>query len=179
MSTIEISPLSHSWWLPVIHGLFAIIFGIIALFLPLDAAIIFAWIAGILILGEGIVSLIAAFSKNANMSRNLLFFYAICSIFIGLIAIVNPLAMAGTLLLLLAIWLVLSGTYRIVSAFQSKKFIRSNWFLIIGGLLAIVVGIMLVAQPLTGIIITTIWFGVTTICYGIFQIVTGLQLRKS
>ncbi len=179
MSAIEITPLPHSWWLPVIHGLFAITFGIVALFLPLDAAVIFAWIAGILILGEGIVALISAFSRNTSMSRNLLFFYAICSVFIGLIAIVNPLAMAGTLLLLLAIWLVLSGTYRIISAIKIKKLIRDTWFLIISGLLAIAVGIMLVAQPLTGIIITTVWFGITTICYGVFQIVTGFQLRKN
>lgn len=179
MSTIEITSLPHSWWLPVIHGLFAIIFGVIALFLPLDAAIIFAWIAGILLLGEGIVSLIAAFSRNANMSRNLLFFYAICSIFIGLIAIVNPLAMAGSLLLLLAIWLILSGMYRIISAIRTKKFAGNTWFMILGGLLAIAVGMMLIVQPLTGIIFTTIWFGIITIFYGIFQIATGYQLRKN
>lgn len=179
MSTIEISSFSSRWFLPVIYGIIAILLGCFVLFAPLDTAVTLAWAAGILALGEGIVSLTTAFSRNIKMSRNLLFFYAICSIFLGIIAILNPAAVIDTLLLFFAAWLIISGSYRIIYAILSKKASHHIWPAIISSLIAIAAGIMLALQPVTGIIIATIWIGLTAIIYGILQILSGLQLRKA
>lgn len=47
------------------------------------------------------------------------------------------------------------------------------------GILALSEGIvLLIAQPLIGMIITTIWIGAIVLVYDIFQIMAGIQLRK-
>ncbi|WAW09418.1 DUF308 domain-containing protein [Oxalobacter vibrioformis] len=178
MSTLEMSPISRSWWLLVVYGIAAIFFGIVALASPLGAAVAMAWVIGILALGEGVASLIAAFSKNISLSKGWLLFYAVCSILFGLVTIMNPEAVASMLLIFFAVWLIIAGIYRIVFAIQARKRLEGEWMLIVSGVLAIVLGAMLIAQPLTGMIITTIWIGAMVLVYGIFQIMAGIQLRK-
>lgn len=178
MSTLEISPISRSWWLLVVYGIAAILFGIVTLASPLNAAIAIAWMIGVLALGEGIISLIAVFSKNVSVPKGWLIFYAVCSILFGLATIMNPGAVAGMLLMFFAVWLIIAGIYRIIFAIQARKRIEGEWMLIVSGVLAIVLGVMLIAQPLTGMVITTIWIGAMVLVYGIFQIMAGVQLRK-
>lgn len=178
MNSQEILPISRSWWLLVVYGIAAILFGIVALTSPLRAAMAIAWVIGILALGEGLVSLAAVFFKNISISKGWLLFYAVASILFGLITIINPAVTASVLLIFFAVWLIIAGIYRIVFAIQARKRIQSEWMLIISGVLAIVLGGMMIAQPITGIIVTTIWIGAMAVVYGIFQIIAGLYLRK-
>lgn len=178
MNTIEISPMSNSWWMLVVYGVVAVLFGITALVSPLDAALALTWVIGLLALGEGVVSLVALFSRNFPIAKGWLFFYAVCSILFGVFTIVNPLEMASVMLIFFALWLILAGIYRIAFAIQARKHIQGEWMIIISAVLAIIIGIMLLAQPITGMIITTIWIGAMVLVYGIFQIMAGLRLRR-
>lgn len=172
-----IDGIARAWWVLLLYGVVAILFGLMAIASPVSAAAALAWSLGVMALVEGVVNIVALFDRRTT-SRGWLAFYAITSILFGGLAIANPLAMASALLLFLAAWLVVGGIYRILFAIRVRKVIEGEWLLIVSGLLAIVLGLLFAANPLTGIVVTTLWFGVGALFYGAFQVFVALRLRK-
>lgn len=170
--------IGRSWWIVLLYGIAAVIFGLLAIRSPVAAAGALTWIAGVLALVDGVIGLVALFGRDHQVSRGWLAFYAVVSILFGILALANPIAMAGALILLLAAWLIVGGIYRIVFAIQVRKVIDGEWLLILSGLLSIVLGILFVANPLTGVYVTALWIGICAIVFGAVQIFGAFKLRK-
>lgn len=181
-SELSSSPLLRSvgrhWWVLLLYGIVSIIFGLIAVTHPLAAAAAIAWGTGILALIEAGISLVALFTNGGSISKGWLALYTILSFIFGALALTNPLAMAGAMIFLLAAWLIVAGVYRIVFAIQVRKAIEGEWLLIVSGLLAIVLGILFAINPLSGMVVTTLWIGVCALIYGVFQLFVAFKVRR-
>jgi len=178
MNSPFVAELARHWWLMVIYGVVAIVFGIYTLALPAASGIGLAWAFGVMAVAEGLVSLAALVGGNARVPRGWLALYAIVSIAFGVLAIMQPLAVAGTLLMFLAAWLVVGGIWRIVFAIRVRKWIPNEWALILGGAIAVVLGLLFVAYPAAGLVTVMIWIGAAALVYGVLQVIAGLRLRK-
>lgn len=173
-----LSLLARSWWVLLIYGLLAALFGLYALTRPLGAAMAMTWALGVLALAEGLLGLFALFDKNSAAPKGWLALYAILSLLFGVLAVFNPVSMAGSLVLVLAAWLIVGGIFRIVFAIRVRKLISNEWLLILSGALSIVLGVLMAMNPLAGLVVTTLWIGALFLVYGVFQIVGAFRLRK-
>ena len=95
MMGTQVKGLARAWGVLVFYGIIAVLFGIFAIFTPLAAAMSLVWALGLMALVEGIVSVVALFQRNAAVSRGWLLLYAIASVVFGILAISNPLEVAG------------------------------------------------------------------------------------
>lgn len=173
-----VSLLARSWWVLLLYGLVALVFGAVAILQPLAAATALAWAIGVMAVVEGVISLVALFGGNCGVSRGWLAVYALASLVFGVLAVINPLATASVLVLLLAVWLIVAGIHRIVFAVRVRRHIQGEWLLILSGVLAIVLGALLVANPLAGVAVTTLWIGIGSLIYGVLQVVVAFRLRR-
>jgi len=171
------SSLGRSWWVLLLYGVLGVLFGLIAVTRPVAAAAALAWALGVMALAEGLVSLLALFDKQVAISKAWLALYAVVSIVFGLLTVFNPVATAGILLLFLAAWLIVAGVYRIVFAIRVRKQIRGEWLIALSGLLAIVLGVLFILNPASGLAVTTIWIGAAAIVYGVVQIIAAFRVR--
>ncbi|MDR1075063.1 MAG: DUF308 domain-containing protein [Xanthomonadaceae bacterium] len=178
MNNNPFAELARSWWVPVFYGVIAILFGIVAVFAPLLAAWSMVFAIGLLALVEGLVSLFALFDKSSTIFKGWLTFYAITSILFGIIAMLNPAAMATVMVIFLAAWLVIAGIYRIIVAIQIRKAIRGEWLIILSGVLILLLGILFAIWPDSGLIVMTVWVGVLVLICGVLQVMAGFRLRK-
>lgn len=169
--------IGRSWWVLLLYGILGVIFGLFALARPLAAATAMVWALGVLALAEGVVSLFAAFSNKVAVSKGWVLLYAVVSILFGIMAVANPVSMAGTLLLFLAAWLVVAGVYRIIFAIRVRKEIKGEWLIALSGVLSIVLGILFVLSPMTGLVVTALWIGAGALIYGVLQIAAAFKLR--
>jgi uncharacterized membrane protein HdeD (DUF308 family) len=170
--------LGRNWWVFVLYGAIAIVFGAFAMIRPLAAAFALAWACGVMALAEAVITVFALFDRNVDVSRGWLMIYALASLAFGLLAVINPLATAGALLMLLAAWLLVGGIYRIVFAIRVRKAIEGEWLIALSGVLAIVLGVLFMLSPLAGLLVTTIWIGAAALVYGVLQIIAGFRLRR-
>lgn len=170
--------LGRHWWVLVLYGVLAGLFGLFALISPLAAAIALAWACGVMALAEGVVSLMALFQREGRPSRGWLALYAIVSLLFGLLAVTDPAAVAGVLLLFVAAWLIVGGIHRLAMAWHVRRHARGEWLFALSGALAIALGVMFAWRPLTGLVVTTLWIGAGALIYGIVQIIAGLRLRR-
>lgn len=169
--------LSRNWWVLIIYGVIAILFSIAALTAPLSTAISVAWAIGLFALLEGVITIVSLLTNRIVVSKGWLFGYGVISIIFGVLALYNPAATASILMIFLAVWLIIGGIYRILFAIQVRNQIQGEWMIILSGVLAIILGALLMAQPIVGLVITTIWLGAIVLMYGILQIYAGVKLR--
>lgn len=170
--------LARNWWAMALRGLFAVIFGIVAIVWPgltLSALII---IFGAYALVDGVFAIVSAIRRAGEYSRWwMLLIEGVIGVGAGIIAIVWPGLTALALLYIIAFWAILTGAFEITAAIRLRREIETEWFLGLGGLLSILFGIILIIFPGSGALALTWLIGAYAIIFGIALIVLGLRLR--
>lgn len=99
-------------------------------------------------------------------------------IILGIIALVDSIAVSIVSMLLFGWVLVVAGIVEAVQAFRHRK--ASHFFLhVLNAVFSIVVGVMLLRGPLVGSLVVTLLMASYFVVIGIFRIFTALTLRVS
>lgn len=148
MSPGAAAPMSRrSWWLVVLRGSAAILFGLVAIFWPGISLAALVTLFGAYALLDGAVTLLLALRLRALApGRGLLVATGIAGLAIGLISVLWPQATVTLLIYALAAWFVLFGLIAISHSLQMRKQI-ADWPVSRGGLLLLVIGLLLALFP--------------------------------
>jgi uncharacterized membrane protein HdeD (DUF308 family) len=144
--------LGSLWWFPLIRGILLIILGGYALFRPGMTIGALAQIIGIFVIANGILAIVAGIMKDIP-SRGWSIVRGVLEVLVGAFVFSNPIFVAGItatfLVYTLAVAAVLSGVLEIVAAIQDRKQIEGGGWLILGGGLTILFGVVLLVTPLS------------------------------
>ncbi len=167
------------WWVLLVRGIAAIIFGLIALFWPGLTAYAMLLTFGIFALVDGVMAIIAGFRRKGHDDNwwSWLLDGAL-SILIGIMAISWPVATALALVFWIAAWATVTGVMRIIAAIRLRHEIDGEWAMGLSGLLMVLWGILLVAMPASGILSLTWMFGIFTLLVGITMVVLAFRVKK-
>lgn len=174
-----IDRLQRIWWVFLLRGVAAIVFGIMAFVWPVLTLSVLVMLFGAYALVDGVFGLFDAIRDRARLVRIWpLVLESVLGIVVGLLTLLWPGVTALVLLMFIAVWAVLGGLLRIVLAFQIRHEITGEWFLIIGGVLSILFGALLFALPQVGLI-TLVWLvGIFAVAFGGLFVLLALRLRK-
>jgi uncharacterized membrane protein HdeD (DUF308 family) len=167
------------WWLTALRGVAAVVFGVLSLFWPAFSALTLVLVWGAYAFADGIFALGAAiFGKEATTgSRWWLAISGILGIATGLIAFFAPVFTAGVLLIFIAIWAIAIGVMSIIGAIQLRKEIEGEWLLVLGGVVAILFGILMFLQPAAGALAVVWMIATFAIIFGIDLIWLAFKLK--
>lgn len=171
--------MARSWWIHVLRGIGAIIFGVIALLWPDLTVGAMVIIFGVFAIADGIADIAGAFvfggvPGESRLIRGLL---GLVSIGAGIVALLWPDITALALLYVVAIWAIMIGVGEIVAAIRLREVIEGEWLLGLGGLLAIVFGVIAIIFPGSGILALTWLVGAYAILFGITLVAVGFEVR--
>ena len=173
-----IHALAKNWWLEVLRGVAAIIFGFLALANPGIALVTLVLLWGIYALIDGVLAIAAAVMGGNPMPRWWLAIVGLAGIGAGVMTFVYPVITAFVLLIFIAVWAIVLGIFEIYGAIKLRKEIEGEWFLILSGALSVLFGLLLLARPGAGAL-AVIWIiGAYAIILGIIYVMFGLKLRK-
>ncbi|WP_373506083.1 HdeD family acid-resistance protein [Aestuariivirga sp.] len=171
--------LGKYWWLFLLRGIAAVIFGILAFVSPgiTLATLVLVW--GAYALADGIFSLIAAISgKTADEDRWMVGLQGAIGVIAGLIALVLPGATALGLLFAIAAWSLAIGVLQIVAAIKLRKEITGEFWLGLSGLLSILFAFFVIARPGAGAL-AVIWvIGAYALVFGVTLIAFAFRVKK-
>jgi len=169
----------RNWWIMALRGLFAVIFGLIALLAPRIALLAFIYVFAAYALIDGGVAVITAIQERELLYRwGWVLFEGILSILVGIIAFANPNLTAQALLYVIAVYAIITGVLEIAAAFALREFVSREWALALAGILSVVFGILLFIYPSAGIL-SILWLvGIYGIVFGVLFIVRAFQLRS-
>jgi uncharacterized membrane protein HdeD (DUF308 family) len=103
-------------------------------------------------------------------------FEGIAGILAGLIAIALPGLTVFVFVGLLAAWGIVSGALMLRAAFDVATD-HGRWWLVLGGIVSIIFGIVLITAPVFGALAVTWWVGAYATFFGASLLAAAYQLR--
>jgi uncharacterized membrane protein HdeD (DUF308 family) len=174
-----IETLKRNWWVSVIRGVAAIVFGVIAFAYPGLTVAMLVLFFGAWVLIDGVFRVIGAIGHHASDPEwGFHLIIGIIGIIIGFLTFHAPQITALALIIYIAAWALMIGATEIALAIKLRREIRGEWFLILMGLASIVFAVMLLWNPVPGALALVWLIGSYAIVFGILGIFFGFRLRS-
>jgi uncharacterized membrane protein HdeD (DUF308 family) len=162
-----------NWWVLLLRGVVAILFGILAFAMPGLTIVTLVLLYGIYAFADGITALWVGATSRAWW----LILVGLLGVVIGIYTFVFPGITAIVLLYIIAGWASARGVLEIITAIQVRKEIENEWILIIGGIFSILIGIALFVNPGAGALALVWLIGVYAFIFGILMIILAFRMR--
>jgi uncharacterized membrane protein HdeD (DUF308 family) len=169
--------LAQNWWAIALRGVFAIVFGIIALLMPGTALLAFVLLFAAYMLVDGVFAIIAGVRAAKRHERwGWLVFEGILDFIAGGIAVVWPLITIVAFVFLMGAWAIVSGALLFGASFRLNA-LHGRWLMALAGAISIVWGVLLIVWPLVGAIVLTWWIAAYALFFGVALLVLAFRLR--
>jgi uncharacterized membrane protein HdeD (DUF308 family) len=174
---VMLHALARNWWMLLLRGICAILFGILAFVWPAMTLVTLILLYGAFAFVDGVFALVAAIAGGAAAPRWWLALVGVLGIAAGLATWFWPGLTALVLLYFIAAWAIITGVMQIVGAIQLRKEIDNEWLLIAAGVLSVLFGGLLFVQPGAGALAVLLIIGAYAILYGVLLVFFAFRLR--
>lgn len=170
--------LSKNWWIFLIRGFAAILFGIAVLLFPAIALEVLVLLVAAYLFVDGIFNVIYALQNRSRSRWWVLLLEGFISVLAGIGAFLFPAITSLILLNIVAFWAILTGLMEIIYAIEMRKVIENELWMGLGGVLSVLFGILLILFPGTGLLSLLGLLAGFAIVFGIFMIIFAFRLRS-
>src|ERR1700686_603030 len=168
------------WWLMGLRGLFAVLFGVIALLRPGLTLLVLVYLFGAYAVVSGVMAVIVSLEVRRYLHRWwVLLIEGLVGIAAGVVAFAWPFITALALLYLIAAWAIGKGVFEIAASFSGLLPMAQEWTLALAGILSILFGVLLIVLPGAGILGLVWLIGAYALVYGIVLIIRAFQFRTA
>lgn len=173
-----VNQLARNWWVLVLRGVVAVIFGVLAFIWPFITVTVLVLFFGAYALVDGIFAVWSALTHRSEHDRWwVLLLEGLVGIAAGILTFFYPGVTALVLLYFIAIWAVLTGVLEIAAAIRLRREIEGEWLLVFSGILSVIFGIVAVIFPSTGAVAIVWLIAAYAILFGLLLITLGLRVR--
>jgi uncharacterized membrane protein HdeD (DUF308 family) len=169
--------LSRNWGWLLALGILMIILGVVAMAAPVVATIAIQVMLGWLLVISGIAEGIHAFMVKEWRGFLLELLSAVLYLGVGLLLLVDPLKGAVALTLILAVFLLVEGIFKIITALRVRDHRGWGW-LLASGIVSVVLGVLIWAQwPASGLWVIGLLVGIQLLFTGWSLVMLALVAR--
>lgn len=155
-------------------GILTLIFGLVALFSPVNTALVMVVIVGGFMVVSGVMEAVLGF-RAPRGQRGWGVVSGILTAIVGLIALFSPDSAATVVVWIVALWLIVRGILNFVAAFSGLGARGGN---VIAGILWILLAVLLLNRPAVGAAALSIFIGILAVVGGVSLIAAGLLMRR-
>jgi uncharacterized membrane protein HdeD (DUF308 family) len=169
--------LSRNWgWLLAV-GILMIILGVVAIGAPVVATIAVQFMLGWLLVISGIAEGIHAFMVQGWRGFLFELLSALLYLGVGILLLVNPLEGALALTIVLAVFLLVEGIFKIIMALRVREHRGWGW-LLASGIVSLILGALIWAQwPASGLWVIGLLVGIQLLFTGWALVMLALAAR--
>ena len=172
--TFNNQSVNSPWWLVLMEGIAAIIIGVLLFTSTGATLVVLVQILGIYWLIKGIFEIISIFVDSSQWGWKL--FGGVVGILAGILILQHPLWSAflvpGVTVILIGVFGIIIGIIGLIRAFQG-----GGWGIGILAVTSILLGLLLIANPLFSIVLFPFVLGSFAIVGGIVAIVVAFRMR--
>jgi len=178
LGAVMVHALAKNWWMLLLRGIAAIIFGVLAFAWPGMTLLTLIMFYGAYSLVDGVLAIVAAITGGALVPRWWLAVVGLLGIATGLIVFVMPGLTALVLLYFIAGWAIATGVFQIIGAIRLRKEIDDEWYLILGGVVSVLFGIGVMMAPGAGALALLWVIGAYAVVMGVILVALAFRLKK-
>jgi len=161
----------------IVAGVLGVIAGVLALAYPDITLLALALIAGINLMLLGILALIDSFGGDRDAGdRVLAGVIGILGLIAGLVVIRRPGESLLALVVIIGVWLVVTGIVDFIRAFSR---LENRALRLLAALVDVILGILILALPKLSLGTLAILVGLAFLIRGVVAVVSGIGLRRA
>jgi uncharacterized membrane protein HdeD (DUF308 family) len=172
---VTAGPELFPWWLVLIQGIVTLILGLFLLYRPYGTLFVLVTFLGAYWFVSGIIGLISLFWDRTNMGMKLLF--GILGLIAGLAILTYPLystfVVPFIFIIMIGVWGLIMGFVAFFGAFKG-----GGWGAAIIGILLIIFGLLILANPWITVAVLPFILGVFGVGGGIAAIIGSFFIRS-
>ena len=171
--------LAHNWWMLLLRGILAFVFGLLCVTYPDVTLFVMTIMFGVYALLDGILALASSVKTATGGSQWWsTIFEGIVGIVVGLFILIWPGITAFGLVYLIGMWAIITGIFEIMAAIRLRQHFTNEWLLIISGVASVIFGLLIIVIPRAGALAVVWWVGTYAIFFGMVFIALALRLRS-
>ena len=171
--------LTQFWWLLVLRGIISIAFGIIAWMNPKVAFVVLVMALGIFLFADGLLAMLLGLRmRQHDTGWWVVLTEGLVGIGLGAFALLMPEISATGIVLVLALWFLISGVLEISTAIKLRKEIDNEWLMGGAGAVSIVLGAIMLVNPSAGAFSLGMWIAIYALMFGVLLVGLGLRMKK-
>lgn len=169
--------MSRDWWIIALQGVAAVVFGVMALVWPGITLLALVFLFGAYAILDGVLALTRGVRRAGGGPDWWRVVQGVVGIAAGVVAFAVPGITAYALLVVIAVWAVVSGAVELVAAYQLRDVIQREWLLALDGLVSILFGMALIVFPGAGALAVVWLIGAFAIASGAILIAFAFRMR--
>jgi len=170
--------LAQYWWLLLLRGIAAIVFGVLAFIWPGITLVTLVLFWGAFALVDGVLALANAIMGGNMGHRWWLALVGLAGIAAGILTFMWPGVTALVLLVFIATWAIVLGVFQIIGAIQLRKEIDNEWTIGLSGAVSVLFGVIMLVAPGAGAV-GLIWaIASFAIVFGILMVMAAFKLKS-
>ena len=170
--------MSSHWWVLLLRGVFAILFGIVAYGWPGMTLATLLTFFGAFVFVDGVFNVFHAVSDRKEHEHWwVLLLEGLLGIAFGVITFQAPEITATVMILYIAFWAMASGILRIILAVRLRKEIEGEWWMVLSGLVSVVFGVLMMARPGAGALAVLWVVAIWSIVGGVFLVILSFKVK--
>ena len=178
LGSAMVHALAKNWWLLLLRGIAAIVFGLLAFAWPGLTLLTLILFYGAFALIDGVLAIIAAITGGSAAPRWWLAIVGLLGLAAGLLTFLMPGLTAVVLLLFIAGWAIATGVFQIIGAIKLRKEIDNEWLLILCGVISVLFGVCMMLAPGAGALALVWVIGAYSVVIGALFVALAFRLRK-
>jgi uncharacterized membrane protein HdeD (DUF308 family) len=170
--------LSRSWWLLLLRGIIAILFGVLTYFQPGISLATLVLFFGAFSFADGALGIWQAIgARKERENWWVLLLGGLLGVGVGVLTLFHPGVTALALLFYIAVWAVATGVLEIVAAIRLRKEIEGEWLLGLAGVASVLFGVLLIARPDAGALAVLWLIAAYAIAFGVILVLLAFKAR--
>lgn len=170
--------LSRNWWVLLLRGVLAIVFGVLTWFQPGISLAALVMLFGAYSMADGVLGVWSSIAGRKEKEHWwVLLLEGLVGIGVGVLTLFAPGLTALALLFYIAIWAVATGVLEIVAAIRLRKEIEGEWLLVLGGLVSVAFGVLLMARPGAGALAVVWLIASYAVAFGVILVILAWKAR--
>jgi uncharacterized membrane protein HdeD (DUF308 family) len=171
--------LSKHWWVFLVRGLVAILFGVVAFARPDLTLVSLVLLFGAWALVSGVFAIAGAFAaRKLHPDWWMMLLTGLLGLAVGILTFYRPQITAISLLWYIAFWAIFTGIVEIVEAVRLRKEIRGEGWLMLAGAASVVFGVLVLFSPGAGALALLTVIAAYAIVFGVLLVIASLRLKK-
>lgn len=169
------------WVILLMRGMFAVLFGIAAVFWPGITLVTLVYLFSAFILVNGLIGMVSGITTGGEglATRVLVILLSLLQVGVGVYLLRHPLVSFSTLILLIGFTLVVQGVFEVVGGLFAPRGASHKLLTIISGVLSALAGIVVLFQPASAGVAFVWIVGLWALLTGPLLIALALELKNA
>ena len=163
----------------IVASVVNIIIGVLVFIFSEQIGTLIGYIAGLIFIYTGILAIYKFIKRDGAKLYSLNIIFGILSVILGVVIIFVPTSVISYINIIFGIFLIILGGNKVTYGIWFKIGDDASWSItLVSGIMLILFGVLLIANPFESFMTATKLVGVFLILYSVLDITTSIMLRR-